>query len=201
MDENTEQKAAAPAVTPMAGGPEPQQGTPTPGLSQSPGLRTLANSQVPGLAGGGMVSHVFGPGQSPVDPIAAGLDTGYDPQTRAENRLITQTGAIAAGPRPSTYAEKGGARIPQAGPSDHSTVAAIPDKEAAISPGPNSIGADAPSVLDAPPVPLAERHEPGQAPAAPTIEPGPPAPLADRHAPEKAPDAPATDAPAAVGHA
>ena len=37
------------------------------------------------------MAHVFGPGQSAVDPIAAGLDPNYRPLTRAENRMITRT--------------------------------------------------------------------------------------------------------------
>ena len=115
-------------------GPE---GTPTPGLSQSPGLREVPDSKVPALAGGGMVSHVQGPGQAAVDPIAAGLDTGFSPQTRAENRAITQTGELAAGPRPTTYAQVGGDAVPQAGPADGATVPAKSDADAAQAPGPN----------------------------------------------------------------
>lgn len=134
-----------PSPQPIEGAPI-QQGTPTAGLSQSPGLRELPDSQVPGLAGGGMVSHVFGPGQSPVDPIAAGLDTGYNPLTRAENRVITQTGTLGAGARPSTYAHIGGEPVPQAGPSDHANVPAVSDEEAGRAPGPNSAGGDAATI-------------------------------------------------------
>ncbi len=123
----------APPFTTLAGATQ-QAGTPTPGLSQSPGLRELPNSQVPGLAGGGMISHVAGPGQAPVDPVAAGLDMGYDPLTRSEDRMISQTGTIGAGQRPSTYVEKGGVAVPQAGVSDHSIVAAPRDKPQAATP-------------------------------------------------------------------
>lgn len=99
--------------------------TATPGLSQSPGLYEIEGSEVPGLPGGGMVRHVMGPGQAPVDPIAAGLDMGHNPQTRNENRVISQTGTIGSGNRPSTYAEKGHDPAPL--PADHSLVAAPAD--------------------------------------------------------------------------
>ncbi len=62
------------------------RGSPTPGLSQSPGLRDLVDSPVPGANR----SHVIGPQQSAVDPVLAGLDTGYKPMTRAEDRVITR---------------------------------------------------------------------------------------------------------------
>lgn len=117
--------AAAPPLVPMAGAPV-QKGAPTAGLSASPGLRPL-DSQVPGLPGGGMVNHVSGPGQSPVDPIAAGLDLNYNPLTAAEDRLITQTGTHGAGARPSTYNHIPGDPPPQAGVSDHSNVPAPSD--------------------------------------------------------------------------
>ena len=149
MSDNTERKiedgpgSTAAPIGPLPGGPEPRPGAPTAGLSQSPGLRTLP-SQVPSGAGGAMVNHVMGPGQSPVDPIAAGLDTGYDPMTRAENRLITLTGTIGSGNPPSTHL---GHDLP--GPiSDMSHVPAVPDAEAQVSPGPNSAGGDAPSVME-----------------------------------------------------
>jgi hypothetical protein len=148
MNDETKEPAAQPAKEPppytaMAGATV-QQSVRTPGLTQAPGLRELPDSKVPGLAGGGEVSHVFGPGQTPVDPIAAGLDLGYNPLTRSEDRLITQTGTIGAGARPSTYLDKGGKPIPQAGPSDHANVPAPSDAVAADSPGPNSTGGPAP---------------------------------------------------------
>lgn len=108
---------------------------PTPGLSQSPGLREVPNSQAPSMADGTMVSHVYGPGQAAVDPIAAGLDTRHNPLTRAENRVITQTGEFAAGPRPSTYAHTG-ADVQQAAPADFKEVSAPADTDAAKEPGP-----------------------------------------------------------------
>jgi hypothetical protein len=120
------------------------KGEPTAGLSQSPGLRELPDSKVPGMGDGTLVSHVFGPGQTPVDPVAAGLDTGFDPLTRSSDRIITQTGTLGAGQRPSTYLQHGGALIPQAGPADHANVAAATDELAASSPGPNSTGGPAP---------------------------------------------------------
>jgi hypothetical protein len=113
-------------------------GVRTPGLSHSPGLMEVPDSKVPGMADGTMISHVYGPGQTPVDPIAAGLDTGFNPASRAENRSITQTGELAAGPRPSTYAQHGG-HVPQAGPSDGSEVKPPSDADAAKAPGPNSV--------------------------------------------------------------
>jgi hypothetical protein len=45
------------------------------GLSQSPGLVPIEGSKVRGLLGATVVNHVQGPGQAPVDPVAAGLDT------------------------------------------------------------------------------------------------------------------------------
>ena len=98
---------------------------PTPGLSQSPGLEKIEGSTVPGLAHGGTINHVKGPQQAPVDPIAAGLDLGHNPQTRNENRAVTQTGEIAAGTRPSTYGHP--ASVPQAAPADGSLVAGPDD--------------------------------------------------------------------------
>ena len=108
---------------------------PTPGLSQSPGLREVPNSKAPAMADGTMVSHVFGPGQAAVDPIAAGLDVAHKPLTRNENRVITQTGEMAAGPRPSTYIEKG-QPVQQAGPADQTHIPAPADADAAKEPGP-----------------------------------------------------------------
>lgn len=113
---------------------------PTPGLSISPGLQPVPNSQAPALADDTLVSHVMGPGQAAVDPVAAGLDTQHVPLTRNDNRVVTQTGELAAGPRPATYAEKG-ADVPQAGPSDGTTVAPVSDAEAAKAPGPNAVPA------------------------------------------------------------
>lgn len=121
----------------MTGAAEPV-GTPTPGLSFAAELRELENSQVPGLAGGGMVSHVVGPGQAPVDPIAAGLDTNFRPVVRDAARMITHTGTIGAGARPSTYAHTGNLEVPQAAPADGEHEPAVPSEEAAKSPGPNS---------------------------------------------------------------
>jgi hypothetical protein len=43
----------------------------TPGTSHSPGLTEIDGSEVPGDDGR---KHVVGPTQSPVDPVAAGLD-------------------------------------------------------------------------------------------------------------------------------
>ncbi len=80
--------AKATPVVALLAGARVQQGVPTPGLSQSIGLQELPGSRVPGLPGGAVVSHVFGPGQTPCDPIAAGLDLAYSPLTAAESRRI-----------------------------------------------------------------------------------------------------------------
>ena len=106
------------------------------GLSISPGLKELPGSKAPAMADGTEVSHVFGPQQSPVDPVAAGLDTSAHPLTRNDNRVVTQTGRIGAGNPPSTYAEKGAK--PAEAPSDGQNVPAQPDEEADKAPGPNS---------------------------------------------------------------
>ena len=113
-------------------GMDQPQGVPDPRLSQSPGLVVVKDSQVPGLGNGGMISHVEGPGQAPVDPVAAGLDTGYDPGIRHAQRAVTQTGTIGAGNRPSTYAEKpDGSAVQQAAPATMQTTQPQPVQVAA----------------------------------------------------------------------
>lgn len=107
-----------------------------PGQSFTPGLRNIEGSTAPAMADGTEVPHVMGPQQAPVDPVAAGLDTTAHPLTRAENRVITRTGALGAGNPPSTYAEKGA--TPAEAPSDMSEVAAPADAESDAQPGPNS---------------------------------------------------------------
>ena len=110
----------------------PPEGVPDPRLSQAPGLVELKDSQVPALGNGGMVSHVQGPGQAPVDPIAAGLDTGYSPPSKNELRATTLTGTVGAGPRPSTYAEKpDGQAVQQAAPATGETVKPPSNQEVA----------------------------------------------------------------------
>ena len=110
------------------------------GLSHSAGLRPVPDSTAPSTATGEPVSHVFGPGQNPVDPVAAGLDTRAILQTRQENRVVTRTGEAAAGPRPFTYIEKTGPdQVPQAAPADGAHVPAPADAVADASPGPNSV--------------------------------------------------------------
>ena len=121
------------------------------GLSHSAGLRQVPNSTAPSTATGEPVSHVFGPGQNPVDPVAAGLDTRAMLQTRQENRVVTRTGEAAAGPRPFTYIEKTGPeQVPQAAPADGAHVPAPADAVADASPGPNSV-AVAPAPQPVPP--------------------------------------------------
>jgi hypothetical protein len=111
---------------------------PTPGLSQAAALREVPNSRVPGTVSGD-ISHVFGPGQAAVDPIAAGLDLAGHFPSRAENRAITQTGEAAAGPRPYTYIHRTGPeQVPQAAPADGALVQAPTDEVAAQAPGPTS---------------------------------------------------------------
>lgn len=114
---------------------------PTPGLSYSPGLREVPNSKVPAKADGTMMSHVYGPGQAAVDPIAAGLDVEHVPLTRNESRVITQTGTDGAGPRPATYAEKPGV-IPQSTPGDGALVKAPSEDAANAEPGPTGASAE-----------------------------------------------------------
>ncbi len=135
--------AKATPVVALLAGARVQQGVPTPGLSQSIGLQELPGSRVPGLPGGAVVSHVFGPGQTPCDPIAAGLDLAYSPLTAAENRVISQTGAFAGGPRPTADAAAGGEPAHQAAPQDFVNIAAPSDAAAVGSPGPNSAVAGA----------------------------------------------------------
>ena len=109
------------------------------GLSFVQGLEVIPGSSAPSMADGTMVPHVRGPGQAPVDPIAAGIDLTKAPLSRAENRVITQTGEMAAGPRPATYAHVvGGREVPQAAPADGAEVPAKPDSESAAIAGPSS---------------------------------------------------------------
>ena len=91
---------------------------PTQGLSQSPGLREIANSQVPRAD----YNHVHGPQQAPADPIAAGLDVAHHPLTRAENRAVTLTGEDGSGPH----------LLPVDSDNSHRTVPASPDAQPAI---------------------------------------------------------------------
>ena len=100
--------------------PAMEEGNSQNGLTVHMGLKEVPNSQVPGLANGEMVSHVFGPGQNPVDPVAAGLDMRViGAEVPGDTRVTTRTGEVAAGPRPFTYIEKTGPQmVPQAGPSD-----------------------------------------------------------------------------------
>jgi hypothetical protein len=65
--------------------PDPDAPEPIPGLTQSPGLVEIPGSTVPGATH----NHVVGPGQAPVDPIAAGLDTAHVPASRNEERVTT----------------------------------------------------------------------------------------------------------------
>ena len=142
-------------------GPEGER---DPRLSQSPNLQRIEGSEVPGYGDGRMVHHVMGPGQAPVDPIAAGLDMGYNPKVRHDLRAPSLTGEDGAGLRPSTYAEKvGGQDVQQASDGSHDLVkppvpaaAAQPDKPAAQA-------ASAPAVAPATVAP-----QPAAAAAAPT---------------------------------
>ncbi len=89
------------------------------GLSFTPGLTEVANSKVPGAEH----SHVHGPQQAAVDPVAAGLVTTRSPATAAESRVIDRTGEIGSGPR------AGGKAV-----SDGSQAPAAPDKQAPVTP-------------------------------------------------------------------
>ena len=125
---------------------------PKPGLSFSPGLQPVPGSTAPATASGEPVPHVFGPLQTAVDPLAAGIDTEQNPATRAENRVITRTGEAAAGPRPVTYAEKS-QDVPQAAPADGANVAAPPDAASDAVPGPSSAPTTSTAVVPAPAAP------------------------------------------------
>ena len=101
------------------------------GLSYTPGLRSIPDSIVPGFDH----AHVYGPQQSPVDPVAAGLDTNFQPISRAENRVITLTGAAAGGPRPLIADER---------PVDGRMVKAPLDEDSARVAGPAGSGMHTP---------------------------------------------------------
>lgn len=99
------------------------QGDARNGLTKVFGLQEVANSDVP--SGPGKTTHVFGPGQNVVDPVAAGLDTrlvGVAPPART---VMTQTGEVGSGNRPFTYVEHTGPEmLKQSAPADgkHVTV-------------------------------------------------------------------------------
>lgn len=97
------------------------QPPPIAGLSQSPGLRALEDSPVPGT----LRSHVIGPGQAAADPVLAGLDTAHNPLTRAEDRVITRTDGSMVVPPPDTASDA------LVGPSGTSAPAAAGAREAA----------------------------------------------------------------------
>ena len=131
-------------------GLEGAQGVPDPRLSQSPGLQKIVGSEAPSLASGAMVNHVMGPGQNPVDPIAAGLDVNYSPKLREQMRAPTQTGILGAGNRPSTYAEKtDGAQVPQASQPTGETAKPVDASEIKTEP---SQSGDVPVLVDAKPL-------------------------------------------------
>ena len=160
MENKTEGAPASPFTTAAdAFPPTANRGEPTPGLSQSPGLREVPNSLAPAMADGTLVPHVYGPGQAAVDPIAAGLDTGYMPPTRNDDRVVTQTGVDGAGPRPSTYLEKG-LDVPQSTVADHRQVRAPNDAAAETVLGPSA------APLEAAPVQEIKPAEPIPAPPA-----------------------------------
>jgi hypothetical protein len=141
-DTPTTPASPVPPVTPVEGAPV-QKGQPTHGLSHSPGLREMPDSTVPGLPEGVVVKHVSGPQQAPCDPVAAGLDLEYDPLTAAENRVITQTGAFAAGTRPGTFPHATGSQAEPA-PADFTNVAAPSDAEGKAKAGPSTPAAPVP---------------------------------------------------------
>ncbi len=101
------------------------------GLSHTPGLSEVPDSKVPFAEH----SHVHGPQQAAVDPVAAGLDTRHLPFNRAENRVIDRTGEIGSGVHApgTTPAVSDGSQVKA--PIDPPTlVSALPDK----SPDPGS---------------------------------------------------------------
>jgi hypothetical protein len=103
-------------------GPELQPDDARSGLSLAVGLEEIEGSEVPPGPGGEAYRHVRGPTQMPVDPHAAGLDTRFVGQ-QPDPRVMTQTGEIAAGPRPYTYIERTGPRMTQqAAPADNRQV-------------------------------------------------------------------------------
>jgi hypothetical protein len=68
------------------------------------------------------------------------METQHGPLTRAENRVITQTGTLASGNQPSTYAEKG-VEEPTGAVSDLTDVQAPTDEASTQVPGPSSAAA------------------------------------------------------------
>ena len=78
------------------------------GLSRSYDLEVVPNSFAPATASGEAVPHVRGPGQNPVDPVAAGLDTHNVLRAADVAAAMTLTGRDVSGREPATYVEKTG---------------------------------------------------------------------------------------------
>ena len=106
------------------------------GQSVTHGLLEVPDSKVPGTDR----AHVIGPQQAACDPVAAGIDVRQRPLTSQEDRVITRTGVIGSGARPSNALDESTFPV-----SDGSHVPAMSDAEADEAPGPNSTpGADKP---------------------------------------------------------
>lgn len=88
--------------------PAETQGDARNGLTRVLGLQEIPGSAAPSRFDGKPVPHVFGPGQNPVDAVAAGLDTRLIGYTADTTSVITKTGEAGSGMRPHTYVEKTG---------------------------------------------------------------------------------------------
>jgi len=75
------------------------------GLTIVHGLEVVPDSFAPATSSGEMIPHVRGPGQNPVDPVAAGIDLHNVPQPTDVEPAITPTGREASGREPATYVQ------------------------------------------------------------------------------------------------
>jgi len=158
-------RTAAEVVAEQPGATEPElkEGDSRSGLTVVRGLQHIEGSTAPSRLDGKPMHHVMGPGQNPVDAVAAGLDTRYIGHSlQGDGRVVTQTGEIGAGPRPFTYVEKTGPdMVQQAAPADGATVAAPPPAPPLAQPVANA-AAQAPKPASAPP-PAVPASAPGAA--------------------------------------
>jgi hypothetical protein len=151
------------------------QGVVDPRLTQAPGLRDVPDSKVPGMSH----SHVMGPGQAAVDPLAAGLDMGARPLSAAENRAITTADGITAPAPPDSFAEaapgpSGGAGKPPEGTAQAPLVASHTVPDAAGSTDQPEPAALLPAPSAAQPGEAAEHAETGLDRIDTSAEPAPP---------------------------
>lgn len=117
--------------------PAETQGDARNGLTRVLGLQEIPGSSAPSRFDGQPVPHVFGPGQNPVDAVAAGLDTRLIGYTADTLNVVTKTGEAGSGMRPHTYVEKTGPEmVKQAAEADGQNQPTPPAPQLQSSPQP-----------------------------------------------------------------